>query len=45
MAVRVLLEKQGKDIADVPEYKPVLKTAQAEDGAEPRSARGADGRR
>ncbi len=31
MAVRVLLEKQGKDIADLPEYKPVLKTAQADD--------------
>lgn len=31
MAVKVLLEKQGKDIAEVPEYKPVLKTAQADD--------------
>jgi C-terminal peptidase prc len=31
MAVRVLLEKQGKDIAELPEYKPVLKTAQADE--------------
>jgi len=31
-AVKVLLEKQGRDIATLPEYKPVLKTAQADDG-------------
>lgn len=39
MAVRVLLQKQGKDIADVPEYKPVLKTAQAEEPAKKPRAR------
>ncbi|MEZ5965709.1 MAG: S41 family peptidase [Planctomycetota bacterium] len=38
MAVRVLLEKQGKDIADVPEYKQVLKTAQADDAKHPATA-------